>query len=127
MPQLGEKVSAPDVFVKEAHDEKICPWHVEGKDGVEMLSADENEDKPKGKIKAGRTRRAMPKNDGGKLGDNMIEAGVEPPEASVAIYFVEEGTQEYKKDGKDSHRDSTHVSLLCSAFDLLLSRAASIR
>lgn len=101
MAQLGEAISSPEVFIKEDHDKKVCPWHAEGKPGTEMPPADENEDKPKGKIKAGRTKASMPKNDGGKLGDAMIAAGVHPPEKEVEIHFVEEGTQEYRKDGKD--------------------------
>ena len=97
MPQLGEAITDPGVFVSKAHNEKTCPWHQEGKEGAEMAVASENEDKRSGKIKAGRTKASMPKNDGGKLGDHMIAAKDNPPEASVEIIFVEDGTQEAQR------------------------------
>jgi hypothetical protein len=118
MPELGEPITNPMTFVKDKHDKKICPWHDEGEAGAEMAAADENDDKPKGKVKAGRSKTGMPKNDGGKLGDALIDAGYAPPEASVQIYFIEEGMQEYRKDGKDKEMILYARSIKKASYDL---------
>lgn len=103
MPEMGEKVTNLEIFVDEDHDENKCPWHQKtDAASKEMEKQSEDEDKRKGKVRAGRTRKQMPQNDGGTLGDRLIKLAREnPPDQVVEIYFVPEGTQQYKDDGKD--------------------------
>ena len=87
--QVGELVSVI-VDISEEHSEQTCPWHVKEKPKQFKLDpANIEEDVPP---------PGLPKNDGGKLGENL---GGRPEDLSVTVPFSETTPRIKKVKGED--------------------------
>ncbi len=95
MTQLGEAI-AVDIFIAkdEEHNEKTCPWHDDSEKPaaveMEVPNPETDGDSP-----------SMPKNDGGKLGKNLAEAGEEKPEGELTLHFAPDEVLKWKKGDKE--------------------------
>ena len=108
--QIGEMIAVPEVFISEDHSTETCPWHREAEpDTTELAPQEEDDDKESGPINGGTKRKGMAKNDGGKLGDNMIDEGTEPLEAEIELFFCPAGEIRYQQKKRGKVREKTMV------------------